>query len=186
LNNDDLPARPRRVFAGSGGSEDTFGHAGAAAKGAALDAVLPQGWDRRAKEAPMTIRRAECSCGQLSATCPAEPSRLSVCHCLNCKRRTGSAFAFTAWFDEGDVVTQGEAHEFDLTGDEGGRATFSFCPRCGVTVFFRPAALPGRIAVPAGTFADPDFPPPTVSVYHDTTRRYPWVEIRAEPLTIIG
>ena len=25
------------------------------------------------------------------------------------------------------------------------------------------------------------FPPPTVSVYHES-RRYPWVEVRAEPL----
>jgi len=131
----------------------------------------------------MTIRCAECPCGQLSAVCSAEPSRLSVCHCLNCKRRTGSAFAFTAWFAEADVATEGQAREYVRIGDEGNRAVFSFCPDCGGTVFYRIDALPGRVAVPAGTFADMDFPPPTVSVFHDI-RRYPWVEIRTEPLTL--
>jgi hypothetical protein len=46
----------------------------------------------------MTTRRAECSCGQLSATCSGQPYRLSVCHCLACKRKTGSAFGFGAGF----------------------------------------------------------------------------------------
>ena len=131
----------------------------------------------------MTIRHAECPCGQLSAACSGEPLRLSVCHCLACKRRSGSAFAFTAWFDEADVVTGGEATEYVRVGDEGGRAVFSFCPRCGGGVFFRAEHAPGRIAVTVGSFADMDFPPPTVSVY-DPDRRYPWVEIRTEPLEI--
>ena len=51
----------------------------------------------------MVTRRAECSCGQLSATCSGEPVRVSVCHCLSCKRRTGSAFSFNARFAEMDV-----------------------------------------------------------------------------------
>ena len=46
----------------------------------------------------MITRRAECSCGRLSATCSGEPFRIAVCHCLACKRKTGSAFGFGAWF----------------------------------------------------------------------------------------
>jgi hypothetical protein len=41
--------------------------------------------------------------------------------------------------------------------------------------------IPGVVAVSAGAFADLSFPPPTVSVYHES-RRYPWVEIATEPL----
>jgi hypothetical protein len=129
----------------------------------------------------MSTRRAVCSCGQLSATCSGEPYRIAVCHCLACKRKTGSAFGFGAWFRESDIVISGRANEFVRIGDDGGHSANGFCPNCGVTVFWRIDTLPGVIAVSAGAFADLAFPLPTVSVYHES-RRYPWVEIRAEPL----
>jgi hypothetical protein len=43
--------------------------------------------------------------------------------------------------------------------------TFHFCPDCGATVFYRLDSAPNLIAVPIGAFADPGFPPPTISVY---------------------
>ena len=47
----------------------------------------------------MTARHASCSCGQLRIETSGEPFRVSVCHCLNCKRRSGSAFAVQARFN---------------------------------------------------------------------------------------
>ena len=41
----------------------------------------------------MTTRRAACSCGQLHLTIEGEPSRISMCHCLECQRRTGAAIS---------------------------------------------------------------------------------------------
>ena len=35
----------------------------------------------------------KCRCGQLRIACTGEPTRVSVCHCRNCKARSGSAFA---------------------------------------------------------------------------------------------
>jgi hypothetical protein len=137
------------------------------------------------KEPAMITRRAECSCGQLSAICSGEPVRISVCHCLACKRRTGSAFSFNARFAEDDVSIQGRAAEFTRIGDEGGRVTYGFCPSCGTTVHYRLDAQPGLVAIPAGAFADLSFPPPFLSFYHES-RRCPWVEVRAEPLQTVG
>jgi len=131
------------------------------------------------------MRRAECICGQLSATCSGEPIRVSVCHCLNCKRRTGAAFSWTSRWAAADVAVEGRSSAFSLTGDEGSRATFSFCPDCGTTVYYRVDTLPDFIAVPVGGFADPGFPAPRVSVY-DPIRRCDWVDIRAEPLERLG
>jgi len=56
----------------------------------------------------MITRRAECSCGQLSAICSGEPIRIAVCHCLACKRHSGSAFSFNARFAEENVSIQDE------------------------------------------------------------------------------
>ena len=128
----------------------------------------------------MPTRRAQCFCGQLSADCTGEPVRISVCHCLDCKRRSGSAFSFNARWPAENVTIAGTAKEFTRIGDQGSRATFSFCPECGVTVHYRLDNQPGIIAIPAGTFADVSFPQPFVSVYEE--RKCQWLEIRAEPL----
>ena len=133
----------------------------------------------------MTTRRAQCSCGQLSATCIGEPVRIAVCHCLACKRKTGSAFGFGAWFRQEDVLIEGQATEFVRVGDGGGRITNRFCPKCGTTVLWSIDTIPGTVAVSAGAFADLSFPPPYVSVYHQS-RRYPWVEIKADPIETRG
>ncbi len=123
----------------------------------------------------MTDRLASCSCGQLTARVRGEPTRISVCHCLNCQRRSGSAFAVQARFPEDAVSIEGRSTEFALAGDEGGVARFHFCPRCGATVFYRMDALPGFVAIPVGAFADPGFPPPRVSVY--AVRQHRWVHL---------
>jgi hypothetical protein len=121
--------------------------------------------------------RAECSCGQLSATCSGEPLRVSVCHCLACKRRTGSAFSFNARFRADAVSIEGRARKFVRIGDSGVHSTYSFCPICGITVYYQSDAERDLLAIPAGAFADPAFPAPFRSYYHET-RRCPWVEVR--------
>ncbi len=133
----------------------------------------------------MITRRAECSCGQLTATCTGEPIRVSVCHCLACKRRSGSAFSYNARFAEENVAIEGWSKDYTRIGDEGSHIIYSFCPECGTTVHYRIDRQPGLIAIPIGAFADLSFPPPFVSVYHDS-RRLPWVEITAKPLETLG
>ena len=44
----------------------------------------------------MTERTASCSCGQLRLACEGEPVRISICHCLECQKRTCSVFAMQA------------------------------------------------------------------------------------------
>ncbi len=122
----------------------------------------------------MTVRIAACSCGQLSVRTEGEPTRVSVCHCLACQRRTGSVFAAQARFPLSCVTVNGTSSTWARIGDEGSKATFHFCPTCGSTVYY---AVDGydtdSIAIPVGAFADPAFPAPTVSVYEE--RMHGWV-----------
>lgn len=123
----------------------------------------------------MTQRLATCRCGQLQAVCTGDPVRISVCHCRNCQRRSGSAFAVQARWPEAAVSITGEWRAYGGAGDSGTVASFRFCPVCGGTVAYASPDLPGLIAIAVGAFADPDFPPPTISVYGD--RRHPWVTV---------
>jgi hypothetical protein len=122
-------------------------------------------------------RRAACSCGQLRLVAEGEPIRISMCHCLACQRRTGSAFGIQARFPSDRVHIEGRSSEYVRISDEGEARTFNFCPECGATVYYHLAGVPDVIAVPIGAFADPSFPPPTISVYD--SRRHPWLVVPA-------
>lgn len=102
--------------------------------------------------------------------------RVSICHCLECQRRTGSAFGVQARFARDRVRIDGRSTEYVRTSDEGDRRTFHFCPECGGTVYFM---LDGEtIGVPVGVFDDPSFPAPVRSIYE--SRQHPWVTLPAD------
>lgn len=123
----------------------------------------------------MTSRTASCRCGRLTAVTSGEPVRLSVCHCLNCKKRSGSAFAVQARWPADMVTIEGKSKTFTKAGDSGDRARFHFCPECGSDLYYVAEAMPDLVAIPLGAFDDPFFGTPEYSVYEG--RKQPWVEI---------
>ena len=131
----------------------------------------------------MIGRTASCRCGNLKATVTGEPVRVSVCHCLNCKKRSGSAFAVQARWPKADVVIAGRSKTFVVVADSGNRATFHFCPECGSDVFYE---IDGKfddkfndlVAIPLGAFDDPYAFSPAFSVWEE--RRHDWVEISGD------
>ena len=127
----------------------------------------------------MTTRTASCRCGQLRATVTGEPVRMSVCHCLNCKKRSGSAFAAQARWSVGQATFEGRSKSFEKAGDSGNVATFYFCPDCGSDVYY---LINGKfddlVAIPLGAFDDPFFFRPDYSVYEG--RKYDWLVIAGD------
>ena len=124
------------------------------------------------------IREAACACGQLRAVCRGEPGRISVCHCHDCQRRSGSAFSAQARWPVAAVEITGEAYTFERVGDSGHWGRFRFCPTCGSTIAYQIEAMPGQIAVPLGAFADDTFPPPAFSVYEN--RQTSWLAVTGD------
>jgi hypothetical protein len=123
----------------------------------------------------MATRSAACTCGQLRLSAEGDPVVVYVCHCQACQRRTGSAFGSGARFQADAVQVEGDTRAFERESDGGVTRTFHFCPICGATVFATTASVPGFITVFVGAFADPTFPPPTVSLFE--ARRHPWVQL---------
>ena len=103
-------------------------------------------------------RQAACACGKLSLICEGEPVRISVCHCLECQRRTGSIFGAQAWFPRDRVTksTKGAAR-FVRVADSGKNIVFHFCPDCGSTLFWEPAGLTGGPCGRGRGFCRPEF-----------------------------
>ena len=128
----------------------------------------------------MTEHKASCRCGQLRATVTGQPVRVSVCHCLDCKKRSGSAFAVQARWPKTQVTIEGQSKSFVKVADSGNRATFHFCPDCGSDVYYLidakvDAKFNDLVAIPLGTFDNPYFLEPAFSVWEE--RKHDWVEI---------
>jgi hypothetical protein len=114
---------------------------------------------------------ARCCCGACSIEVEGRPLSNAICHCDNCKRRTGSAFGWSTYFADDQVVGKsGTPGCYEIAGAKAQQRWF--CPTCGTTSYWRIAAQPGRIGIAGGCFVDP-LPAPTVSVANDG--RFGWL-----------
>lgn len=123
------------------------------------------------------LRTAICACGQASITVDSNPEMHGVCHCTNCKRRTGSAFGISSYFRKTSVnsrVGQTSVYAFQHTAQNHDQERH-FCSTCGTTLFWYVSALPELIGISGGCFADAGLPEPTYSVTH--RKKEPWLTL---------
>ncbi len=125
----------------------------------------------------LTNQTASCRCGQLRAACIGEPVRVSVCHCLDCQKRSGSAFAAQVRFPAEAVAITGTSREFRTANDKG-ITRFHFCGECGTTPFYLHDHAPETIAIALGAFDDPHAFTPDFSVWE--SRKHDWVAISGD------
>ena len=124
-------------------------------------------------------RIASCSCGQLVVTMKGDPTEVTVCHCFECQKSTGSVFGVsTYWPKSACDSIKGEAKLWRRSSDSGRWLDNYFCPVCGSTVYWYAEFAPDEIGIAAGNFADPGFPSPTSAVWDSC--RHPWVKLPAE------
>jgi hypothetical protein len=117
---------------------------------------------------------AMCCCGGLRVKVRGEPSRVVVCHCFQCQRRSGSVFGDNAFFSRSAVISiEGDAKEYTRATERGGRVVFHFCPKCGSSVYWELSLEPQIVGIAVGAFADPGFMKPGRSVFGVT--RHHWV-----------
>jgi hypothetical protein len=105
-------------------------------------------------------RKASCSCGKLTVTTHGEPLEVSACSCLDCQRRSGSAFTYIASYSDTAVSIAGDRKAWRSQSDSGRWVESNFCPTCGVTVCFLMEAFPETTGVCVGCFADSNFVKP--------------------------
>jgi hypothetical protein len=110
-----------------------------------------------------------------SPTIGGEPSRIAMCHCLECQRRTGVVISNQARFRLEEVSFAGKTTAWTRTAESGNVMPYHFCPICGSTIFWENQSFPGHVTLAIGNFADPTFPAPTVAVWEETM--HPWVSL---------
>jgi hypothetical protein len=104
---------------------------------------------------------AGCLCGDVRIVATGRPYRVGLCHCLDCRKHTGSLFHASATFPEDAVTIEGETRDF---------AGREFCPRCGSSVFGRSG---DEVEVSLGALDAQDQLMPTYELW--TIRREAWL-----------
>lgn len=94
------------------------------------------------------VLRGSCLCGDISYTSSSLPTDLSLCHCKNCRRHSGSAFS--AWHDlhtSSLIIRAGHA----MLEQVSDLAKRSSCSQCGTPLFMQYHCEPDIVGVAVGT-----------------------------------
>ena len=116
-----------------------------------------------------------CACGAVRYRMTAPPIFVHCCHCRECQRLTGSAFALNAMVEASRVELLADAPEVVLTPSFSGRGQkIARCPQCQVAVWSNYAGAGDAIHfLRVGTLDDPTALPPDIHIY--TAYKQPWV-----------
>jgi len=111
---------------------------------------------------------AECCCSKLSIELLGRPKIHGVCHCNDCKKRTGSAFGISSYFNNENILKKrGEASCYLLHNIEHEHYQKRyFCKACGTTLFWTISTMPNMTGIAGGCFVDPPLEDPTYSTSH--------------------
>lgn len=78
----------------------------------------------------------QCHCGHVRYEADIDPDDISICHCTDCQRLTGSAYRVTAVAPTHRLrLTANPPKTYRKYGDNGRPRLQSFCPECGSPLF---------------------------------------------------
>ena len=96
-----------------------------------------------------------CQCGAVRYVLTAPPLMTYACHCTQCRRVSGSAFAVSCGILQDTMeITQGELSRVDWTVDSGAHRYGEFCAACGCRVRHGSVPDPGVYSLRGGTLDD--------------------------------
>lgn len=119
-----------------------------------------------------------CACGAVRYRLNSPPMFVHCCHCRDCQRQIGSAFAINALIEADRVaVLSGTTVAFAMPTDSGRPHHIHRCTICGTAVWSEYGGRPKLRFMRATTLDDPAALSPDVHIY--TRSKLPWVTLPA-------
>jgi hypothetical protein len=100
-----------------------------------------------------------CHCGYIIYEGEADPERVSLCHCTDCQKSTGTAFRVNVPVAAANFKMSGGQPTIYLktTADSGNPRVQAFCPKCGTPLYSTsPGDNPETYIVRIGTLDQRD------------------------------
>lgn len=117
-----------------------------------------------------------CACGAARYRLATPPLFVHCCHCHDCQRQVGSAFAINALIEaERCAVLCGETAAFAMPTDSGKPHHVFRCTACGTALWSEYGGRSSIRFVRVATLDDPAALPPDVHIY--TRSKLPWVAL---------
>ena len=114
-----------------------------------------------------------CACGEVEYTINNSPLFTQACHCINCKKSTGSSFVIHTMIFEDDLTVKGKISSTELPTGSGKGYRAYFCVNCGVYIYCKYNVAKGRVAIRSSTLDKPLKP----QAHIFTKNKDPWIEI---------
>lgn len=115
-----------------------------------------------------------CSCGAVRYGLKTNPLVVHACHCRDCQRLTGAAYATNAGIEENNVeLISGELKSFVRQGGSGTEHEVFFCSKCPTVVWSKFPGAVSLLFVRVGTFDNPDQVSPHTHIF--TRSKHPSV-----------
>jgi hypothetical protein len=122
-----------------------------------------------------------CACGALRYSCGERPLAQLICHCRDCQRASGSAFAACLLLPTDRLQFHGgQLKAYAVVSAKGRAIQRSFCPECGSPVAIRRPEMPDVQFVQAASLDNPAIFTPTCEVW--VSRAQAWHPYLAETL----
>lgn len=106
-----------------------------------------------------------CLCGSVKYESTSEPAVCGHCHCVDCRKTSGTGHGSHLGLPDAAVKVTGEVKFFDAPADSGNMVSRGFCPNCGSAIYSTNAAMPGMVFVRASSLDDPEVFQPQLVVY---------------------
>lgn len=122
-----------------------------------------------------------CRCGAVRLTIASpQPLAYYCCHCRDCQKTTGSAFAEQVVVLSARLTIDGETTGYALPRPSGGITTHVICPTCHTRVGSSNSELPGIHIVRGGSLANALLDEPLAHMW--AKRKRPWVALGDDTL----
>jgi hypothetical protein len=124
-----------------------------------------------------SVFEGRCACGDVRYRLTSAPLIVHACHCSECQRLSGGAFAINAVIEADRVeILAGDPVAVPVAGTSGNPQPIYRCPRCQVALWSHyPGGGPKLSFVRVGTLDEPARLPPDVHIF--TSTKQPWLEL---------
>src|SRR5262245_26013234 len=114
-----------------------------------------------------------CACGVIRYECSAEPITELNCHCRDCQRASGSAYASVVVVPTPALtLLKGEPKYHAVKADNGHTSRRGFCAECGSPLFVKIDENPEVRVIQVASLDDPSWHRPVMDFF--TASAQPW------------
>jgi hypothetical protein len=106
-----------------------------------------------------------CLCGRVTYVTSMPPQLVGHCHCIDCRKSSGSGHCTHVIVHEDAVDIKGEVKFYEHPADSGNIVSRGFCAQCGCPILSKNSGMPGMAAIRASSLDDPNIITPRMVVY---------------------